>query len=381
MKLQLLDLFVVDAKDVIDELQNSLSVQKELLHRSAVQQEQGLQKTLASAEEITNATRGFFDEICSHASNIRGFLERSQSRNHEYLINFEERFKEESAIQEKLAIEKIVSALATLTKNKATLVSSALENINQRRLLDNKACQHNLSKIQEVSLVAKTALNEHIESAESHFLTDLYLLTEMGETKNQLIGHCSDKVNYAQELWKRAQHSLSDLNNERKSNIQSAITEKLLEVESTQDQYVTSISAKDAEFDANMSSLLLKIKDSYLMDCETKNKMNSLSNQCLSQLTSLQTEHDSSLSNIRKKAEQCLIKDYKVDSHGEICKREMQVPSLASIEEMRTPDINDLLGRISFEERIKCCQIEPKTAHSPRHTTSSLDRAPFANIN
>ncbi|XP_074292339.1 kinesin-like protein KIN-5B [Silene latifolia] len=379
---KLLGLFVVEAKDVLDELQNSLSVQKELLHRSAVQQEQGLQRTLASAEVITKATRGFFDEICSHASKIMGDLERSQSKNHEFLINFEERFKEVSATEEKRAIEKIVSALAALTTNKATLVSEALRNINERRSLDNKVCQQSLSKIQEVSLVANTALNEHMESAESHFLTDLYLLTEMGETKNQLIGHCSDKVNYAQEQWKRAQHSLNDLNNERKSKIQAAIIEKQVEVENIQNQYVTSVSAKDAEFDANMSSLLLNIKDSYLMDCETKNKMNSFSSQCLSQLTSLQTEHDCSLSNIRNKAELCLIKDYLVDSHVETYKREMHVPSLASIEEMRTPDINDLVGRISFEECMKRCQIEPKTVqHSPRYTTSSLDRAPFANIN
>ncbi|KAK9664306.1 hypothetical protein RND81_14G032400 [Saponaria officinalis] len=370
---KLFDSLVGDAKDVIDGLQNSLSAQKELLAFSAVQQEQGLQRTLVSAEAITKATRGFFDEICTYASELMGNLEDSQRRNHNDLINFEKKFKDESAKEEKQAIEKIVSALATLTTNKAALVSETVRNINETRLLHNKACQKNVSKIQEVSLVAETAMTEHMESAESHFLTDLYLLTEMRATKDELINQCSDKVNYTRKQWKRAQQSLTNLNNEGRLKIQSSIIEKLRDNENTHEKYVASISAKDAEFDANMSSLLLKIQDSYRMDNGTKSKMKSLSSECLNQLTSLQTEHHKSLSTIRKKAEQCLTKDYKVDCHAETPRKVIQVPTLVSIEEMTTPAIHDLIRSINLGEKSK--------SHSPRFTTPSLDRAPFANIN
>ncbi|KAL9237653.1 hypothetical protein vseg_012174 [Gypsophila vaccaria] len=378
---KLLDSLVGDAKVVIDCLQNSLSVQKELLAFSTVQQEQGLQRTLVSAEAITKATRGFFHEICAHASKLMGHLEGSQRRNHNDLINFEKKFKEESAKEEKQAIEKIVSALTTLTSNTEALVSQTVRNMNESRLLYDKACQQNLSKIQEVSLAADNVMSEHMESAESHFLTDLYLLTEIRETKDELINQCFDKVNYTRKQWKRAEHSLNNLSNEGRLKIQTSIAEKLCDNESTHDQCVASISEKDAVFDANLSSLLLQIKDSFATDIETKNQMHSLSSDCVDQLTSLQSEHNRSLSTIRKKAEVCLTKDYMVDYHSETSKKVIQVPTLASIEEMRTPAIDDLIESINLGDRSKSSQIETKSLHSPRCTTPSLDRAPFANIN
>lgn len=46
-----------------------------------------------SAEKITKATLGFFDEICRHASELTNNLEESQTRNHNYLKKFEKVFE------------------------------------------------------------------------------------------------------------------------------------------------------------------------------------------------------------------------------------------------------------------------------------------------
>lgn len=50
----------------------------------------------------------------------------------------------------------------------------------------------------------------------------------------------------------------------------------------------------------------------YILDRETKEKMKSLSNQCLNQLDSMHADHDKSLTTIQNQMEVCLIKDYKV---------------------------------------------------------------------
>ncbi|XP_021745533.1 kinesin-like protein KIN-5B [Chenopodium quinoa] len=378
---KLFNSFIIDAKDVIYYIECSLSKQKELFLYSSQQQEQGLQKTLVSAQEINKATVAFFDEICSHASELISSLEESQARNHNYLKKFEKVFEEQSAKEEQQAIEKIVSALATLRTNKAALVSQELRNIYESGLEDSMESQKNLSRIQQASVAAKNALNGHVENVEGHVLTDLFLLTEINESMKEQIEQCSYQVNNSREQWKGAAHSIKKLNDDVKLRIQSTINERICQNEIAQSQYITTSSAKNAEFDAIVSSLLFKLKDTHTLDSEMKGKMNALSDQCINLLASVQTEHNKSLSTIQNKLASSLFKDYMVDEEASFEKRVVEVPSLASIEGLRTPAIAKLHADINAGERSEICVVETKTLQPLNYTTEWPSRAPFANIN
>ncbi|XP_057535211.1 kinesin-like protein KIN-5B isoform X2 [Amaranthus tricolor] len=318
---KLLDSWMVEAKDVIYNIQSSLSKQKEILVFSSQEQEQRLQRTLDSAQKITKATIGFFDDICGCASELLSNLEERQSRTHTYLRKFEKIFEEQSAKEEKLAIEKIVSALATLRTNKITLVSQGLRKIDESALEDKKTCQENLSRIQNASVSAKNALKVHMENMEGNFLTDLYLLTEINGSMKDHINQCSKQVDNSNEQWERAVHSVKKLNDDGKLTIQSTINESKCRNEAIERQHIKASSMKNDEFEANVATLLLKLKDDYMLDRKTNGQIESLSNQCLNQLASLQTQHNKSISNIRNETEQCLVKDYKVNDgeRSEIC--------------------------------------------------------------
>ncbi|KMT06204.1 hypothetical protein BVRB_7g162740 isoform B [Beta vulgaris subsp. vulgaris] len=305
---KLLDALIIEAKDVTNNIQCSLTKQMELLVFSAQQREQELQRTLVSSQKINKATVGFFDEICSHASELISNLEESQSRNFINLRKFEKEFEEQSAKEEQEAIDKIISALATLRINKASLVSKALNNINETGLEDSAACRQNLTRIQKASVAAKNALNGHMGNVEGHYLTDLYLLTEINGSMKENIKQCSYQANNSAEEWKRAALSVKKLNYDRKLRVQSTINERICQNEIIQNQFITSASVKEAEYDANVSSLLSKLKDTYMLDSEIHQKMESLSNLCFNQLASMQIDHKESLSTIQNKMEVCLDK-------------------------------------------------------------------------
>ncbi|CAO2839605.1 unnamed protein product [Amaranthus hypochondriacus] len=343
---KLLDSWMVEAKDVIYNIQSSLSKQKEMLVFSSQEQEQRLQRTLDSAQRITKATTGFFDDICGCASELLSNLEERQSKSHTYLKKFEKIFEEQSAKEEQLAIEKIVTALATLRTNKIALVSEGLRKIDESALEDKKACQENLSRIQHASVSAKNALNVHMENIEGNFLTDLYLLTEINGSMKDHINQCSKQVDNSNEQCERAVHSVKKLNDDGKLTIQSTINESKCRNEAIERQHIIASSVENDEFEANVATLLLKFKDEYMLDSKTKGQIESLSNQCLNQLASLQTQHNKSISNIRNEMEQCFVKDYKVNDG----------------------------------ERSEIC-LETKILQPLQHITDGHNRAPFASIN
>lgn len=72
-----------------------------------------------------------------------------------------------------------------------------------------------------------------------------------------------------------------------------------------------------------------------------------------------------------------------VEEQVETEKRAIEVPSLASIEGMRTPSPSnvDLLVSINAEEASESSQLKNKTPNTLHHTIDWPSRAPLININ
>ncbi|XVF08039.1 hypothetical protein REPUB_Repub06bG0191100 [Reevesia pubescens] len=369
---------VLEANEVIEDLQNSLSEQKEVLVFSAQQQEEALHRNLISAQEISKATADFLTDINNQASKFMTTLEETETKKSQQLTNFETRFKEEAAREEKQALEKIAAILATLTSNKSAMVSEASRNMKDLGIEDNRILQQQMSALQQVSDYAGKEMSKYMEKMESHFMEDTFSVAESRGIMEDGLQECSKRVNDSRQQWENARSYIDELNISSLSEIKSTVNENIKRNHTVHEEFLSASSSMDAEYGDKTGDVMAAINDSLLRDHESKKEIDSLTNLCLDQLKTVQENHGESISNIRGEAEKCLVKDYLVDHHTNTTpkKRDIVMPSLASIEEMRTPSFEE---ENNSENRSKWGNNESKIQE--QIAGFSPNRTPFADVN
>ncbi|PON72836.1 Kinesin-like protein [Parasponia andersonii] len=372
---------VIDAKEVLCDMQKSLSEQRQLLDYSTEQQEEGLKRSLSAAQVISSASMNFFNDLHDRASRVGRIIEESRNERSHQLVNFERTFKEEAAREEKAALENIAAILATITSKKIAMVSEASRDILDSKKQDDKRLLQEMSNMQQVSVGARKELTEFLEKAESGYMEYTFSVAEHKTFMESCLQQCSERVDYSRRQWGSTQSSINNLNKHGVAEIQSTVKESISGNHYAHEEFISASLNVDANFNAKASDTLIAINDSLLQDQENKEEMDSMTALCLDQLKSTQEQHGQSMSNIRSKAEKCLTKDYMIDQHTNDTpkKRMVAVPSLALIEEMRTPAFESLRQENSIEKTSTWnhSHIESKI---PRLAFSPI-RTPFADIN
>ncbi|KAJ4972271.1 hypothetical protein NE237_005370 [Protea cynaroides] len=368
---------VLEAREVISEIQSSLDAQKQLLSFSARKQDEGLQRSLASAQLVSKATFDFFNDLHQHVSKLMTILEDTQMEKSHQLASFKKRFQEESAREEKLALERIAIILTTLTSKKGAMVSEAVRTMNDTSTEEKKRLKQEMSNMQQVSADAKQKWNEYIEKVQSHFLEDTFSAAETRATMGNILHECSKRVEDSRRQWENAQSSIDHINRTSVIETESTIEENNHLNYIAHEEFVYASSSVDAEFDVRACDLLAAVKDSLLLDREAKNRIESISTLSMDQLRSVQDNHSESVSNLRNRAEQCLRKEYLVDSNGMLKKRAIEIPTMASIEALKTPALEVLTEKMKSMNRSKGSNVDGKIHPS----IESPNRTPFAAVN
>ncbi|EXB67891.1 125 kDa kinesin-related protein [Morus notabilis] len=367
---------VMDAEEVISYTQSSLNKQKQLLDFSTKQQEEGLKRSLIAAQMISSATMKFFNDLNDRASQVSRILEESENERSNQLGTFEKMFKEEAAREERAALENIAAILATVTSKKIAMVSEASRNILDTNKQENKRLLREMSNMQQGTIGATTELSEFLEKAENHYMEDTFSVAEHRTFMENCLHQCSERVDYSRQQWRNAQSSIKNLNEKSVAEIQSAVKENISTNHVAHKEFVSASLKVDDDFNASAIDTLTAINDSLLQDQENKKESDSMTALCLDELKSIQEKHGKSISDIRTQAEKCFIKDYMVDQHNSTTpkKRIVSVPSLTSIEEMRSPAFENV--------------AEKKLTWSHKHTESKIPhlafsplRTPFTDIN
>ncbi|XVF76585.1 hypothetical protein PTKIN_Ptkin13bG0277500 [Pterospermum kingtungense] len=250
---------VLEANEVIQDLRNSLNEQKELLVFSAQQQEQGLHRNLISAQEISKATVDFLTDINDQASRLMTSLEETQTKKAQQLTNFENRYKEEAAREEKQAMEKIAAILATLTSNRSAMVSEASRNMKDLDIQDNRILRMQMSMLQQVSADAGKEMNKYIEKMESHFMEDTFSVAESRGIMEDGLLECSKRVNDSRQQWKNAKSYINELNTSSLADIKSTVKENIERNHTEHEEILSAISSMDAEFGARTGDIVAAI--------------------------------------------------------------------------------------------------------------------------
>ncbi|KAK0585310.1 hypothetical protein LWI29_026650 [Acer saccharum] len=381
---QFLVIMVSEAKGIIEDIQNSLGEQRELLELSTQQQEEGLRRSLNSAQEISKATVDFFSDIHHQASKLMIILEESHTEKSKELDHFKKMFKEEAAKEEKEAIEKITMILATLTSKKTSMVSEASSNIQDSSIQQKMRLQNEIVSIQQVSTDATMELSKHMERVESHFMEDTFSAAESKAIMENYLQECSHMVDSSRQQWGSAQSYINNLNTSSLVKIESTVKENIRTNQITHEEFVSACSSMDADFGARAGDIMTTVDDLITRDHESKKEVDSMTTACLNQLKSIQEKHGERITNIRNQTEKCLTKDYLVDHHTSSTpkKRIITVPSLASIEEMRTPSSENLTEEEN-NNRSKSGHPETKMQQQQllHMMAASPNRNPFTYIN
>ncbi|PRQ43350.1 putative plus-end-directed kinesin ATPase [Rosa chinensis] len=362
---------VTEANEVIQDIQQSIVEHKQLLAFSTQQHELGLQRSLHSAQVISKASVNFFDDLHDRASEVMKILESSQVKRFHQLVNFEKMFKEEAAREEKQAFDKIAAVLETLTSKKISMVSEASTSIKHTDTKEHSILQKEVFTMQQVATDARKELSEHLEKVESHFMEDTFSAAESHTIMENCLQECSERVGYSRKQWENTESTINHMNKNSVSKIESTVKENISANRLAHEEFVSASSHVDADFDAITTDTLACVNASLMQDHEKAKEMDSITTLCLDQLKSVQDNHSESVSTIRNQAEKCLVQDYAVDKHaGTRKKKVIEVPSLASIEEMRSSF--DIKEENVSDDKLKWSQTESKIP---------CPRTPFADVN
>ncbi|XP_010253301.1 PREDICTED: kinesin-like protein KIN-5B isoform X2 [Nelumbo nucifera] len=374
---------VLESEEVICDIQSSLDEQKQLLAFSAKKQEEGLQRSLASTRVISEATIGFFNNFHQHACKLIAVIEACQTERSQQLTSFERIFKEECAREEKLALQNIAVTLANLTAKKTAMVSEALRNMSDTGIEEKKRLHEEIFNMQKFSTDAKKEWNEYVEKVQEHFLEDTFSAAETRARMDHMIQECLKRVGYSRQQWGNAQLSINQLNQISVEEMASIIKEKICGNHTVLEDFISISSSTDVKFNSSACDMLESVNDSLVLDHETKKEMEFISTLCLDQIKSIQINHAESILDIRNQAEKCLRKEYSVDHPSSTPKRRaLALPTLASIEELRTPAFQDLIAKMRLMDKSKELSSEGKIQQRHQHSyMDSPNRTPFAAVN
>ncbi|XXG80985.1 hypothetical protein AAC387_Pa09g1723 [Persea americana] len=370
---------VSEAKQVLRDTESFLAEQKQLLAFSAQLQEEGLQRSLVSTQVISKATVDFFNDLYGRASKLTVILEENQMEKARNLANFGKAFEEASAKQEKLALEKIATILATLTTTKTDMVTEALRNINSVSIEEKKTLQQEMFGMQQISTNAKKEWNAYIEKVESQFQEDTFSAADARATMENILMECSKKVDQSSERWENAQFSVDCLNKSSISDIESAVEQSAHVNHTAFKEFGSVASSSVEELNAQTRDLQIAANNSLSLDKEAKTEIESMLALGFSQLKALKDNHTKNTSNIRSQADRCLQKEYLIDQPT--CttpkKQAITVPTLASIEELRTPSFDDILAKMMSEAN----KTKVETADINQQPCLLSPRSPLTSIN
>ncbi|KAI3474061.1 hypothetical protein Pfo_028849 [Paulownia fortunei] len=362
----------LEAKEVISDIQNSLNEQQKLLAFSAQQQAEGLRRSLVSAQVISSAAINFSNDLHRRASELMKHLEQSQTQKSLRLQNFEKMFKEEAFREEKLAMEKIAVILSTLTARKTDMVSKASKSFEDSTVQESKRLMLELSNMQQVLTSEMMELNDYAEKAKDHYVDGTFSSTECRVTIENLLQECVEKVDWSGQQWQNAQLGISHLAKNGLGDISSAVRTKILETRSINDNLVSTSSCMGAEFDSRINDLMTSINESLVLDKANNKDISKITMTSLDQLKSIRVNHSEHISDIRNRSDQCIHKDYLVEQNTNVTpkKRVVPIPSLESIEEMRT-----LISDVSTKNH------RSKWENTDNKILQDQQRTPFLDVN
>ncbi|TYI35072.1 hypothetical protein ES332_A03G050400v1 [Gossypium tomentosum] len=334
-----------EAEALLNDLQSSLYKQEEKLTAFAQQQREAHSRAVDNARSISKITVNFFEALDMHASKLTKIVEESQTVNDNKLSEFEKKFEECAANEEKQLLQKVAELLAGSSARKKKLVQMSVHDLRENASSKTSKLQKEMSTMQESTSVVKTEWNVHMESTESHYIEDTSAVESGKKDMEDVLQNCMKKAKMSAQQWKNAQESLLSLEKSNVDSVDSIVRGGMEANQILRDQFSCAVSTALEDVDTANNSCLTSIDYSLQLDRDACGNMNSMIIPCCEELRELKGGHYHKIVEITDNAGKCLEEEYMVDNPS--CstprKRAFNLPSMSSIEELKTPPFEELL--------------------------------------
>ncbi|KAK9756698.1 hypothetical protein RND81_01G115500 [Saponaria officinalis] len=337
--------FANEADVMLNELQRGLCDQEDKLIAYAQKQREAHSRTVETTRSISKVTVSFFDTLDTHASELTQIVEQAQTTNEQKLSDLEKKFEECAAKEERQLLEKVAELLASSNARKKELVKTAVHDLRESACSKTSQLQQEMLTMQQDTAAVKADWTVYVEKSESQYIEDTSSVESGKQGLEKVLHSCLNKAKMGAQQWKDAQKSLLSL---EKSNISSV--ESIIKGGMDANQRLrtkVSSSASSTLEDANIANkdLLESVDHSLQLDHDACSNIDSMIAPCCKDVRELKSGHYHKIVEITDHAGKCLLTEYRVDEPT--CstprKRPITLPSVTSIEELRTPAFDELL--------------------------------------
>ncbi|KAB1226156.1 hypothetical protein CJ030_MR1G027815 [Morella rubra] len=334
-----------EADALLNDLQSSLHKQEEKLSAFAHQQRQAHARAVETARSVSKITVNFFQTLDTHACKLTQIVEEAQTVNDQKLSELEKKFEECAADEERQLLEKVADLLASSNARKKKLVQVAVSGLRESATSRTNKLQQEMSTMQDSTSSIKAEWTVHMDKTESHYVEDTSTVECGKKDLEEALQNCLKKATLGAKQWKNAQESLLTLEKSNVASVDSIVRRGMEANEVLRAQFSSAMSAALGNVDIANKDLLSSIDYSLQLDHDACGNLNSMIVPCCGDLRELKGGHYHKVVEITENAGKCLLHEYTVDepSCSTPRRRSFNLPSVTSIEELRTPAFEELV--------------------------------------
>ncbi|KAL0370040.1 UNVERIFIED_CONTAM: Kinesin-like protein KIN-5D [Sesamum angustifolium] len=321
----------------------------------AQQQREAHSRAVESTRSISQITVNFFKTLDGHASKLGEIVEEAQAINDQKLSELEKKFEECAANEEKQLLAKVAELLA---------------GSNARKKKETVKCA--IDGLRESAATRTDKLQQEIYSCSGNGKSDM----------EDILSKCLEQAKLGAQQWKNAQASLLHLEKSNVASVDEIVRGGMNTIEVLRERFSSAVSSALEDADTGSRNLLTSIDRSLQLDHEACSNLDSMIVPCCGDLRELNSGHHHKIVEITENAGKCLQEEYMVDepSCSTPRRRPINPPSIASIEELKTPSFEELLK--SFWDARSSKQANGDVKHILEAVVSLRDsRLPLTAIN
>lgn len=334
-----------EANTLLNDLQNSLHSQESKLIAFAQQQHEAHQRAVTTTRSISQITVNFFKTLDVHVSQLGQIVEESQTVNDQKLSDLEKKFEECAANEERQLLEKVAELLASSNVRKKQLVQTAVNGLRQSAATRTNRLQQEMSTMQVATASVEAEWTNYMEQAETQYVEDNGAVESGKKEMEVVLQNCLQKAKLGAQQWSDAQESLFNLEKRNVDSVDNIVRGGIDANQSLRARFSSSVSSALEDADVASRNLLSSIDHSLQLDNDACGNLDSLIVPCCGELRELKSGHYHKIVEITENAGKCLLEDYLVGqpSSSTPRRRAYNLPSITSIEELKTPAFEELL--------------------------------------
>ncbi|KAI4368806.1 hypothetical protein MLD38_017320 [Melastoma candidum] len=279
-------------------------------------------------------------------AHLRAVVIEAQTKNDQQLSELERKFEEFAANEERQMLEKIAELLASSNaRKKSWYCSMAVHDLRESASSKATKLQEEMSTMVNSTSNVKAEWNLHVEKTESQYIEDTSAVEAGRQDLEEVLQGCFEKTKMGVDQWKSAKESLVGLEKRNVASISSIVRNAMEINETLRTRFSSTLSGALDNVDISNRNLLSSTDHSLQLDHNACENLKSTVGPCYGHMTELQGGHHNKVVDITRNAAKCLLEEYEVDEPT--CstprRRPFNLPSVSSIEELRTPAFEELL--------------------------------------